>query len=166
MSGVHRKGTVSVADVMVDVNEVRMELLPILRADRAPPRQDLADWVDMLVNECRNRLSVVLPLTHRELEFLRRLNDEGQISPELLTTDLAMQATVRQHPGLRWKALNVRKHRWRSRTLGFLRPPHSSQSQKKSLLPSSGSGCAAGTRVLPLWRTSTISSMSATSSVQ
>ena len=52
----------------------------------------------------------MLPLNDQELEFLRRLNDEGEITPELLTTDPAMQVTVRGHPGLKWKALNVRKH--------------------------------------------------------
>ena len=30
--------------------------------------------------------------------------------PELITSDAAMQATIREHPGLKWKALNVRKH--------------------------------------------------------
>jgi hypothetical protein len=52
----------------------------------------------------------VLPLNNQELEFLRLLNDRGEIVPEQITSDPAMQATVHAHPGLRWKALNVRKH--------------------------------------------------------
>ena len=59
----------------------------------------------------RERLSALLPLNASELEFLRRLNDWGEIAPELITGDLTMQAIVREHPGLRWKALNVRQHR-------------------------------------------------------
>jgi hypothetical protein len=31
--------------------------------------------------------------------------------PELLTDDVALQAKLREHPGLRWKAVNVRRHR-------------------------------------------------------
>jgi predicted nucleotidyltransferase component of viral defense system len=103
--------TVSTADVTADVNELQTELVPMLRADRAPAKRDVAAWADRLVGECRERLSLVLPLNDQELEFLRLLNDEGQVAPELLTADPAMQATVRKHPGLRWKALNVRKRR-------------------------------------------------------
>jgi hypothetical protein len=49
-------------------------------------------------------------LTAEEQEFIARLNDQGDIAPELLTSDPAMQATIREHPALRWKALNVRQH--------------------------------------------------------
>jgi predicted nucleotidyltransferase component of viral defense system len=110
--GINRKDwrMVSAADVTANANELRMELVPMLRADRAPAKSDVAAWTEKLVAECRERLSLVLPLSDQELEFLRRLNDRGEIVPELLTTDPAMQATVREHPGLKWKALNVRKH--------------------------------------------------------
>jgi predicted nucleotidyltransferase component of viral defense system len=111
--GINRKDwrTVSPADVAVDAGEVQMELVPMLRADRAPAKREVAAWAKRLVAECRERLSLVLPLSGRETEFLRRLNDEGEIVPDLITNDLAMQATVREHPGLKWKALNVRKRR-------------------------------------------------------
>lgn len=56
---------------------------------------------------------MVLPLDSQELEFLRRLNEEGEIAADLLTSDPIMQATVRKLPGLTWKALNVRKHHGR-----------------------------------------------------
>jgi len=45
------------------------------------------------------------------LERIDRLNDRGEILPELLTNEPAMQATIREHPALRWKALNAREHR-------------------------------------------------------
>jgi predicted nucleotidyltransferase component of viral defense system len=111
--GINRKDwrTVSPVDVTADPNEVQMELVPMLRADRAPPKREIAAWTGKIVAECRERLSLVLPLNDAETEFLRRLNDEGEIVPDLITGDPAMQAKVREHPGLRWKALNVRKHR-------------------------------------------------------
>lgn len=56
-------------------------------------------------------MSVVLPLRAEELEFLDRLNDQGDIAPQILTADKDLQSTIRAHPGLKWKALNVRKHR-------------------------------------------------------
>ena len=51
-----------------------------------------------------------LPLLPREIEFIERLNDRGEIVPELLTRDLAMQGVIRRLPALQWKALNVRKY--------------------------------------------------------
>ena len=111
--GINRKDwrTVSSTDVEVAGNEVQMELVPMLRSDLAPARGDVAEWSDNLVAECRERLSILLPLKEPEMEFLRRLNDQGDIAPELLTGDAGLQETIRSHPGLLWKALNVRKHR-------------------------------------------------------
>jgi len=111
--GMNRKDwrTVSAADVSADVNEVQVDLIPMLRADCAPAKGDVIAWTERLVTECRDRLAAVLPLFDHEMEFLRRLNDEGDICPELLTDDAAAQATVHRHPGLTWKALNVRKYR-------------------------------------------------------
>jgi hypothetical protein len=110
--GINRKDwrKVSADDVKADVNEVRMELVPMLRSDLAPGREAVAGWTAKLVAECRERLSALLPLDDAEVEFLRRLNDLGEIVPELITCDQAQQATIREYPGLRWKALNVRKH--------------------------------------------------------
>jgi predicted nucleotidyltransferase component of viral defense system len=122
--GINRKDwrTVSSADVKADVDVVQQELVPMLRADRAPARRDVAAWADRLVSECRERLSVVLPLDNRELEFLRRPNEEGEVASDLLTSDPIMQATLREFPGLTWKALNVRKHHGRDDT-GSLSEP-------------------------------------------
>jgi hypothetical protein len=55
-------------------------------------------------------MAAVLPLEQHELEFLERLNAAGDIVPELLTADPAMQSLIREHAGLKWKALNVKKH--------------------------------------------------------
>ena len=118
--GINRKDwrTVSTADVKADADEALVELVPMLRADRAPAKREVAAWIAKLIAECRERLSFVLPLSEGEMEFLRRLNDAGEIAPELLTPDPAMQAKLQAHPGLKWKALNVRKHRGLDRTPG------------------------------------------------
>jgi hypothetical protein len=109
--GINRKDwrTVSPVDVKADPKDVDAELVPMVRADLSPARGTVAAWTVKLVAECRERLSVLLPLHGAELEFLRRLNDAGEISPELITGDSKMQAILREHPGLNWKALNVRR---------------------------------------------------------
>jgi hypothetical protein len=85
------------------------DLMPMLRSDVAPARGEVAAWFDKLVAECRERLGIVLPLRAHELEFLERLNGAGDVAPEVLSDDAVMQAIIRDHPGLKWKALNVRK---------------------------------------------------------
>lgn len=109
--GINRKDwrTASPKDVNGDPADAPRDLVPMLRSDLAPARGEVTIWLDKLVAECRERLAIVLPLAAHELEFLERLNGAGDIVPELLTDDAAMQAIIRDHPGLRWKALNVRK---------------------------------------------------------
>lgn len=110
--GANRKDwrTVSVDDVQADEVAVGRMLLPLLRGDIAPSRKDLRRWTRALVSDCRDLLSAVLPLTADEREFLSRLNDRGEIAPEFVTNDSDMQALLGSHPGLLWKAVNVRRH--------------------------------------------------------
>jgi len=109
--GINRRDwrTVSPGDVKGDPANAWRDLVPTLRSDLAPARGEVATWLEKLVAECRARLALVLPLRAHELEFLERLNGAGDIAPEGLSDDAAMQAIIRDHPGLKWKALNVRK---------------------------------------------------------
>jgi predicted nucleotidyltransferase component of viral defense system len=115
--GINRRDwrTVNIDDVATKPREVGRELVPMLRMDDAPSREGLADWTRDLVAECRNLLSIVLPFEAREREFLDRLNEHGEIMPELLTEELRLQEIIRTHPGLQWKSLNVRRHLGRTR---------------------------------------------------
>ncbi len=100
---------VSLQDVQADPGEVDRKLIPMLRGNAVPPREQIAAWSEELAAECRDLLAVVLPLTPEETEFIRRLNDTGDIAPELLTDDAALRAIIQDQPALRWKALNVKK---------------------------------------------------------
>lgn len=110
--GLNRKDwrTVRVEDVAAEAPELKRELVPMLRAGVRPKGSDIAAWTEALVRETRELLSAVLPLAEHELEFLTRLNGAGEIVPEILTDDPSMQAIIRDHPGLKWKAFNVKKH--------------------------------------------------------
>ena len=98
---------VSADHVHLEGHDLERELLPTLRIQAAGGRAGIAAWARKLVDECRERLAVVLPLADEEREFLTLLNDRGQIVPELLTRDETMKATIRKHPALLWKAQNV-----------------------------------------------------------
>jgi predicted nucleotidyltransferase component of viral defense system len=100
---------ITVEHVRTTSTDVDSQLVPMLRLDVRPAKADIAAWTETLVRETRELMAAVLPLETHELEFLERLNGAGDIAPELLTGEPAMQAIVREHPGLRWKALNVKK---------------------------------------------------------
>jgi len=102
--------SISLDDITADPIDVDRFLVPLLSAGNAPSPGEIARWTEQLVTECRDLLSGVLPLAGREVEFLRGLNDRGEILPDLLTSDRALGMVIARHPGLRWKALNVRRH--------------------------------------------------------
>jgi hypothetical protein len=52
-----------------------------------------------------------LPFEDYEREFLVRVNEKGEIAPELLTGDDELAARIRQHPQLLWKVKHVRGHK-------------------------------------------------------
>ncbi len=101
---------VSLDDVQINPDEVNRLLIPMLRGNVAPQRNDIQTWTEKLVADCRDLLSIVLPFEPQEREFLDRLNDRGDIAAELLTDDTRLQGVIREHPALLWKALNVKKH--------------------------------------------------------
>jgi len=101
---------VSLDEVGADPEDVDRFLLPVLRGDMSPAPEATAGWTARLVAECRELLRIVLPLEPAEREFLDRLNDGGEIHPEMVTVDPQTQAVLREHPALQWKAQNVRKH--------------------------------------------------------
>jgi hypothetical protein len=111
--GINRRDwrRVSLETVKADPARVERELVPLLRARVAPAQDRVVEWTERLVEECRNLLSALLPLRVEETKFLDRLNERAGIAAEILTGDARLQAAIRSHPGLLWKALNVREHR-------------------------------------------------------
>lgn len=108
--------TVSVEAVATTADDVKRQLLPMLRLDVRPAPEQLDSWTTTLVQETRDLLGKLLPLRDEEVAFLDHLNDHGEIRPELLTESADLQVRILDNPGLRWKALNVQSHRGRQPT--------------------------------------------------
>ena len=102
---------VGIHDVDFHEKDLRDQLLPLLRRNFVDSVGDVHTWAVRIVEECREKLAYLLPLTDTEMEFLNRLLDHGEIKPSLLTQDENLAERIRHHPMLRWKALNVRKHK-------------------------------------------------------
>ncbi|MEJ2731935.1 MAG: nucleotidyl transferase AbiEii/AbiGii toxin family protein [Deltaproteobacteria bacterium] len=91
--------TVSSEDVDFADDELSLQLLPLLRVRSAEVDQLTASYSGQrLVKECREHLSVVLPFTDSENEFLNLSIDKGKIAPSLLTSDKDTQDRISRHP--------------------------------------------------------------------
>ena len=101
--------TVSIDDARATPAEVRSQLIPTLRRDTIAGVEPTDAWVARLVAGCREGLAALLPLNDAEREFLDRLLDQGEVDPTLLTNDADLADRIRRHPGLEWKAQNVRQ---------------------------------------------------------
>ena len=102
--------TVTPSDVDFDIADLDQKLIPTLRASGIERIQQ-DHFGKRLVADCRNFLSGLLPFTGNEMEFLDQVLDKGKIAPELLTDDADMQHSIRRHPLLEWKAMNVRTYK-------------------------------------------------------
>ena len=103
--------TVSLQVVDFKADDLSHRLLPLLRVSSAGADKSPASYGKRLVKECRDRLSLVLPFTDSETEFLNLLLDKGEIVPSLLTSDKDLQERISRHPLLEWKAFNVRQYK-------------------------------------------------------
>jgi hypothetical protein len=101
--------TVSEKDINYNATDLMNELLPVLRSSAADNIHHPEKWASRLVEDCRQAISIVLPFTEGEREFLDRILDRGDIEPSLITADEEMANRIRNHPGLKWKVLNVRE---------------------------------------------------------
>ena len=102
---------VSTGDLDFDTAELGRQLIPTLRLNPYTGQETSTEYGTRLVEECRQGLSVVLPFTEAEREFLHLLLDRGEIDSTILTADPALQKRIQAQPLLEWKAINVRKHR-------------------------------------------------------
>ena len=100
---------VSAEDVAFDPRELSGQLLPALRTGGIQGIE-AASYGGMLVDECREALSALLPFNDAERAFLDLLLDEGKIDASILTSDKTLQERIQVQPLLEWKAQNVRRH--------------------------------------------------------
>lgn len=103
--------TVSVDDVNFDAEELARQLIPTLRIHSSEEQKTFTEYGKRLVEECRRALSIVLPLSVAERDFLDLLLEHGKIDSTILTVDSTLQQRIEKQPLLEWKAVNVRKHK-------------------------------------------------------
>ncbi len=103
--------TVSTKDVSFNETELAGLLIPTLALSARKERMSLKEYGEELVKRCREGLSLLLPFTDSERAFLDLLLDEGKIDSTVLTSDETLRKRIQDQPLLKWKAINVRKHK-------------------------------------------------------
>ena len=103
--------TVSVADVGFDIAELTSQLVPSLHISAIQGPEEATTYGEMLVEECRQGLSAVLPFKDAERAFLDLLLEKGRIDATILTSDKSLQERIQAQPLLEWKARNVRRYK-------------------------------------------------------
>jgi predicted nucleotidyltransferase component of viral defense system len=101
----HDWRTIKKEDIGFDSTELQNKLIPVLN------QNDLqqTSFAERLVTECQDVLSHLLPFNENEKRFFDLLLDEGEIESALITSDTELQKKINLHPGLLWKAQNVKK---------------------------------------------------------
>jgi len=102
---------VSAEDLNFDPAEIAGQLVPTLRSGVIQEKEVSGEYGRKLMEGCRKMLSVLLPFTTNEKEFLDQLLDKGILDPALLTDDTTLQDRIRIQPLLEWKAINVRQYK-------------------------------------------------------
>lgn len=70
---------------------------------------DWQSWAQRIMAEAVSTVDRVLPRAEAELDFLSQLLDRGQVRPDLLSDDPRLLAVIAAHPGVEWRAQNVRR---------------------------------------------------------
>lgn len=99
----------ALGDMKFDLSQFKAQLITTLPAGSITLSPE--EYLNKLITECRRKLDIVLPFSDSENKFLQEVNFTGNIYPEMVSEDEAMQMNIRNHPMLAWKCLNVKNYR-------------------------------------------------------
>ncbi len=103
--------TVTAADMVLSSASQTNKLAHILPLGTIRQAGGAEYYGSKLVGDCRQALSMVLPLYDFEREFLDLLLDKGEIDAAILTADPSLRNQIQKHPLLEWKVRNARQHK-------------------------------------------------------
>ena len=100
---------VSIDHVAFDAEELKQNLIPVLRREVVEELEKEEKWTERLVIETKAGLQRLLPLSEAEHDFLETLLEKAEVKADLLTKDAQQIERINLQPMLRWKVVNVRK---------------------------------------------------------
>jgi len=96
---------IHVDKVNLDVDDILSKLVPVLKSSEigSTNKRAIKEWGATLIEECKSKLSLVLPFADNEIKFLEGLQKRGVIEPALITDNEVLQRKIINHPSLRWR---------------------------------------------------------------
>ena len=89
------------ANMNYDMIDLRKHLIPLLAHPTYPRSAKLLrTWADQWIKELRLGLSMLLPLTPQETDFIHQLKNNKRILPELITKDELLKQKIVTHPAI------------------------------------------------------------------
>lgn len=102
--------SVSINDLAISIQDLESQLLPLLTTSYRSTLGETNSWAQNILLACQQHYNF-WPLDAKEQQFLDLLLEQGQITPQLVTQDQDLINLLSNHPGLLWKALNVKNFR-------------------------------------------------------
>jgi predicted nucleotidyltransferase component of viral defense system len=98
--------SISLDNITYNVDDIRKKLIPVLHKETITNyyHNKIEEWAIEIISECKKRLKPLLPLNNKELEFLRLVQEDGVIKPDLLSNDSSLCEKIIKHPLINWKA--------------------------------------------------------------
>lgn len=98
--------SISLDNITYNIDDIRKKLIPVLHKETITNyyHNKIEEWAIEIINECKERLKSLLPLNNKELEFLRLVQEDGVIQPDLLSDDNNLCEKIIKHPLINWKA--------------------------------------------------------------
>ncbi len=89
--------------IQYDIIDLKNRLLPALHQAGIPRSlPTLKTWVNKLLLELKDSITILLPLEKHEIEFIQLIRRSGEIKPELITDDLEIAKKIKTHPAILW----------------------------------------------------------------
>ena len=94
-----------------DVKDIKNRLIPVLHRGIIANHNynEIEKWAIKIVNECKEKLLLLLPFSSDEQIFLELFQQKGMLKPELICEDVTFCAKVKDHPLLRWRLTAIRQ---------------------------------------------------------
>lgn len=86
-----------------DLTDLKNRLLPVMHQEGFPRSlPKLKAWATKMLTELRAGLTKIFPLNDNEVDFIRKIRNEGLIQPELITNNLELRDRIKMHPAIIW----------------------------------------------------------------
>ena len=94
--------------ISFEMNDIKNKLVPVLKQSLLPGMKTtvLKVWAEELIKRCVEAFDRLLPFSENERLFLTAIQEEGSITPEILSDDARFCSAVRNHPAILWRIKN------------------------------------------------------------